>query len=182
MHLFCVNLLSICDSLGSPFFRSSFPHSTVPLTLNSYLLLPPFLPLFSSLSILSYDSTSLPNPSLITLTLSSCLQGDLSPGMRGLAPSRQFHSVYQDKHEKRARSSSSGGREEVKMCEGIKERTDDEEDDEEHTTSYDSSDGESSQLQLQLLLLLCHCFYHLMLCCICDTCVHVFFSLDQVTQ
>ena len=48
------------------------------------------------------------------------------------------------------------------MCEGIKERTDDEEDDEEHTASYDSSDGESSQLQLLIHLLLqlvCHCFY-----------------------
>ena len=83
----------------------------------------------------------------------------MSPGMRGLAPSRQFHSVYKDKevgvakhHEKRVRSSSYG-REEMKICEGIKERTDDEEDDEEHNgASYDSSDGESSQLQHQLQL------------------------------
>ena len=64
--------------------------------------------------------------------------------MRGLAPSRQFHSVYQDKHEKSVRSSSYGS-EELKICEGIKERTDDEDDDEGHTAaSYDSSDGESS--------------------------------------
>ena len=65
--------------------------------------------------------------------------------------------MYQDKevsakkqNKQRVRSCSYG-REEWKISEDGKERTDDEEDDEEHSTaSYDSSDGESSQLQLQL--------------------------------
>jgi hypothetical protein len=67
--------------------------------------------------------------------------------------------VYQDKEasvkkqNKQRLRSTSYGREEVKISEDGKERTDDEEDDEEHSTaSYDSSDGESSQLQLRLQL------------------------------
>jgi Flp pilus assembly protein TadB len=75
--------------------------------------------------------------------------------------------VYQDKevsvkkqNKQRVRSSSYG-REELKISEDGKERTDDEDDDEEHSTaSYDSSDGESSQRQLQLYLLAVLCLFY----------------------
>lgn len=57
--------------------------------------------------------------------------------MRGIAPTRQFHSVYQDKE-----GSHGEGRRDSSDREGERKGSEDDDDEEQSHASFDSTDGE----------------------------------------
>jgi hypothetical protein len=71
------------------------------------------------------------------------LQGESSPNIRGIAPTRQFHSVYQDKegnHGEGRRRRDSSDRE------GERKGSEDDDDEEQSHASFDSTDGKTHHL------------------------------------